>query len=165
MKTGREAIDQYAQLADALRQADLGWIVDEVDDDISRGKSVALQDLDAQQQSDYEGRLEVQAERGVPVARARITDQIGVPYDSDEVLTHLVAATERVVNASIRSALYVAEFAEHHEIRSVVFEQPVGVDPNALVESRRAIPMDIPRDQAETRLRNLDSLLNDVVLD
>jgi hypothetical protein len=73
MKTGQEAVAQYGELANALVQMGASWIVAEVEQVISRGKTVPFRDLSEEESAQYESRLTEEASRGLPVGRAKAT--------------------------------------------------------------------------------------------
>ena len=164
MKEGQEALSQYRELANALREIGIGWVVTEVEEVLIRGKEVAFRDLSADQQALYEIRLGEEASRGFRVGRARANDKIGVPYQPDERLALLVAATERVIDTSVRSKTYVSGFARRHDMHNVILEQPVGADVGATAPERREMPMAVPKDEDE-RLNALTNFFNENVID
>ena len=45
MKQNQQAIGQYNELAEALTQLGIGWLVTEVEELLGRGKEVAFRDL------------------------------------------------------------------------------------------------------------------------
>jgi hypothetical protein len=164
MKEGQEALSQYNELANALREIGIGWVVAEVEEVLSRGKQVPFRDLSEDQQILYERRLDEEVSRGFRVGRVKAGDTIGVPYAPDERLSLLVAATERVIDTSVRSQVYVSNFAIRHDIHDVILEQPAGADTAATTPERREMPMTVP-DNIDERRRSLDALLKENVLD
>jgi hypothetical protein len=164
MKEGQEALSQYNELANALRQIGIGWVVAEVEEVLSRGKEVPFRDLSEDQQILYELRLDEEANRGFRVGRAKANDTIGVPYGPDERLALLVSATERVIDTSVRSKTYVSGFAIRHNMHEVILEQPVGADVAATNPERREIPTAVPSDVDEL-LNALNAFFNEKVLD
>lgn len=164
MKEGRDALDQYAELAAALRQIGAGWVVDEVEDVIARGKTVPFRDLPRDEQRQYMIRLDEEARRGLSVGSAKANDEVGTAYRPDERLTLLVDAADRVIGVSLRSHAYINQFALHYGLRSLSLEEPAGQDAEASTEVRRDIPIDVPVDAPE-RLAVLDRVLRDEVLE
>jgi hypothetical protein len=164
MKEGQEALSQYNELADALRQIGIGWVVAEVEDILSRGKEVPFRDLSEDQQLLYERRLNDETIRGFQVGKAKANDTIGVPYGPDERLALLVSATQRVIDTSVRSNTYVSAFAIRHNMHEVILEQPVGADIAATTPERRAIPIAI-RSDVDELLNALNAFFNERVLD
>ena len=110
MKTGQEAITQYSELASALVQMGMDWIVTEVEEVISRGKTVPFRDLSERESALYEVRLSEEARRGLTVGRAKANDFIGMPYEPNERLALLVDAVERVIMTSELSYSYVSRY-------------------------------------------------------
>jgi hypothetical protein len=164
MKEGQEALAQYNELANALREIGIGWIVTEVEEVLSRGKQVPFRDLSDDQQIPFERRLNEEVSKGFRVGRIKPGDTIGVPYAPDERLSLLVTATERVIDTSVRSQIYVSNFAIRHHMRDVILEQPAGADTPATNPERREMPTAVP-DDTDERLRSLDTFLNENVLD
>jgi hypothetical protein len=164
MKVNQEATSQYNELAEALRQTGMEWVLSEVEEYLSRGKEVPFHELSQDQQALYEERLNEETSRGLKVGRAKPSDAIGVPYLPAERLVLLVEATKRVIDTSDRSQVYVSSFAARHNIYHVIFEQPVGAEPLVPSPTRREMPMAVP-DDVEDRLINLSSLLDRNVLD
>ncbi len=101
---------QYMEVATALREVGAGWVVDEVEEVIARGRAVAFRDLPHDEQARYEERLLAETRKGLAVGKVRAADEIGVAYGADERLTLLVEAAERVIVSSARSQAYVVEF-------------------------------------------------------
>jgi hypothetical protein len=164
MKEGQEALAQYNELANALREIGIGWVVTEVEEVLSRGKQVPFRDLSDDQQILFEHRLDEEVSKGFRVGRIKPGDTIGVPYAPDERLSLLVTATERVIDTSVRSQIYVSNFAIRHHMRDVILEQPAGADTAATTPERREMPTTVP-DDIDERLRSLDTFLNENVLD
>jgi hypothetical protein len=164
MKEGQEALAQYNELANALREIGIGWIVAEVEEVLSRGKQVPFRDISEDQQILYERRLDAEVSKGFRVGRIKPGDTIGVPYAPDERLSFLVTATERVIDASVRSQIYVSNFAIQHNMHDVILEQPAGADTTATTPERREMPMTVP-DDIDERRRSLNTFLNENVLD
>lgn len=166
MKDGQEALSQYDELAEALRQLNMGWVVAEVEEVISRGKMVPFRDLSQDQQMLYEYRLSEEERKGFRIGRAKAGDMIGVPYRPEERLALLVSATERVVATSAQSYAYVSSFGTRHNLHDVILEQPVGADIAATSPERREVSLSPPSDSdVDERLSALNSLLNENVLD
>jgi hypothetical protein len=164
MKEGQEALAQYNELANALREIGIGWIVAEVEEVLSLGKKVPFQDLSEDQEISYKRRLDEEASRGFRVGRIKPGDTIGVPYAPDERLSLLVSATEKVIDTSVSSQVYVSKFAIRHNMHEVILEQPAGADTAASTPERREIPMTVP-DDIDDRRRTLNAYLNENVLD
>jgi hypothetical protein len=164
MKEGEQALSQYNELATALRELDIGWVVAEVEEFLSRGKQVPFRDLSEDQRILYERRLDEEVSRGFRVGKAKAADTIGVPYPPDERLSLLVTATERVIDTSVHSQAYVANFAIRHGMHRVILEQPAGADTAATTQERSEMPMTVPSDIDERR-SSLDAFLNENVLD
>jgi hypothetical protein len=164
MKRGQEALSQYAELATALAEVGMSWVVDDVEEVIARGKTVRFRDLSQDENILYERRLTEETSKGFSIGRAKAGDSIGVPYTPDERLTLLVDAAERVIITSERSHAYVKDFANRHNISSVVLVQPVGVDVVAPMPERHEVSLVIPGD-IEERLAALHRVLHDQVLD
>jgi hypothetical protein len=159
MKHGQEALAQYSELAAALRQLNADWIVLEVEEVISRGKTVLFQDLSGDEHDLYESRLNEEIDRGNVVARARPRDTIGVPYEPHERLTLLVEAAERVIAVSELSRSYISEFTARYGINSIELETPEELGAARL----RGIALAAPR-LATERLSILRHVLRDEVL-
>ena len=164
MKNDQEATAQYSELANALLQLGANWIVTEVEEVISRGKTVLFRDLSAEESALYESRLNEEARGGLPVGRAKADDFIGVPYDPHERLALLVDAVERVVITSERSYAYVSRFAMRLGIDSMKLESPIATYPSTEVaEEARDIPLRTPT-LVNERLSILHHVLHDEVL-
>lgn len=116
MKVGPEALQQYAELATALREVGAGWVVDEVEEVIARGKTVAFRDLPPAERARYQDRLSVETRKGLLVGRATAGDEIGVAYEPYERLTLLVDAADRVITATALSHAFVSRFAKEHQL-------------------------------------------------
>jgi hypothetical protein len=164
MKNGQEAQLQYAQLASAMRDVGAGWVVDEVEEVIARGKAIAFRDLPEEEQARYVALLTAESRKGLSVGKAKAGDQIGVAFEPDERLTLLVDATERVVTASALSHADIARFASEHGLQRVILEEPAGVDTPASAEEPHEVPMAVPTD-VEGRLTTLRRILRDEVLE
>jgi hypothetical protein len=163
MKRGQEAMAQYSELVSALRQLDADWIVTEVEEVIAHGKTVPFRNLSREESALYEDRLIEEIDRGIPVARAKANDIIGVPYEAHERLALLTEAVERVVNASELSLSYVSGFAAHHGLDSIELEPPTGADTASGNLRRRSISLGTPTLTNE-RLSILRHVLYDEVL-
>lgn len=163
MKFGQEASAQYSELVSALRQLSANWIVTEVEDVIARGKTVPFRDLSHEESVLYESRLIEEVDRGIPVARAKANDIIGVPYEPHERLALLVEAVERVIAASELSRSYISKFAADQSIGSIGLESPVEGDTTAGAPGMRSISLEAPRLTNE-RLSILHHVLHDEVL-
>lgn len=163
MKTGQEAVAQYAELASALVQIEASWIVTEVEQVISRGKTVPFRDLSEEESALYESRLTEEAGRGLPVGRAKANDSIGVPYEPYERLALLVDAVERVITTSELSYSYVSNFAARLGVNSLSLENPVRAYTTADVPDARNIPLAAPT-LVNERLAILHHVLRDEVL-
>jgi hypothetical protein len=163
VKRGGEAEEQYQQLATALRSVGAGWVIEEVEDLTSRGKTVAFGRLAPDERVRYEERLGRETDKGLTVRRAKATEDIGVPYEDGERLELLAEAADRVIQTSVRAHAYVAEFARQHDLQAVVFEDPAGVDaaPSA---SERAVPF-IQSADVEESLQAMSALLRRRVVD
>jgi hypothetical protein len=161
MKNGEEAVAQYSELASALVEIGLSWIISEVEEVSARGKAVPFRDLSEEQSRLYESRLSEETRGGLVVGRAREDDSIGIPYEPQERLALLVDAVERVVVTSERSYSYVSNFASRLGLNSVRLESPVGsygssdvlearnisTEPPTLVNERLAILCHVLRDE------------------
>jgi hypothetical protein len=163
LKLGQEASAQYPELVSALRQLSADWIVAEVEEVIARGKTVPFRDLSHEESVLYESRLIEEVDRGIPVARAKANDIIGVPYEPHERLVLLVEAVERVIAASELSRSYISKFAAQQNIGSIGLESPVEVDTPAGTPRMRSISLEAPRLTNE-RLSILHHVLHDEVL-
>lgn len=163
MKVGQQAITQYSELAVALVEIGAGWIVTEVDEVSSRGKTVPFQDLSEEESALYESRANEEASRGLAVGRAKANDFIGVPYEPYERLAILVDAVERVVMTSELSHSYISNFAARLGINSVRLENPLGVDVAAVAAESYNIPLAAPT-LVNERLAILRHVLRDEVL-
>jgi len=163
MKTGQEAEAQYAELVSALVQMKASWIATEVEQVISRGKTVPFRDLSEKESALYESRLTGEADRGLPVGRAKANDSIGVPYEPYERLALLVDAVERVITTSELSYSYVSSFATRLGVNSLSLENPVGAYATADVPDARNIPLTAPT-LVNERLAILHHVLRDEVL-
>jgi hypothetical protein len=163
MKSGQEAAAQYSELASALVQIGMSWIVEEVEEVISRGKAIPFRDLSEEESILYEGRLTEEARKGLVVGRAKASDSIGVPYEPHERLALLVDAVERAIMASELSYSYVSRFAARLGISSVRLENPVDVGIAANALGPRIIPPTEPALVSE-RLAVLHHVLHDEVL-
>jgi len=163
MKNGQEAVAQYSELASALVQMGASWIVAEVEQVISRGKTVPFRDLSEEESALYESRLTEEARRGLPVGRAKANDSIGVPYEPYERLALLVDAVERVITTSELSYSYVSSFAAGLGINSLRLESPIGASITAGVPEVRNIPLTAPT-LVNERLAILRHVLHDEVL-
>lgn len=163
MKRGQEAIAQYSELVSALQQLAADWIVAEVEEVIARGKTVPFRDLSREESALYESRLIEEVDRGIPVARAKATDIIGVPYEPHERLALLVEAVERVIVASELSRSYISKFASERGIDSIEFEGPMGVDAAVGASGMRSVSLEAPTLTNE-RLSILHHVLHDEVL-
>jgi hypothetical protein len=126
MKRGQEAIAQYSELASALRQMDADWIVTEVEEVITRGKSVLFRNLSHEENALYESRLVEEMGRGIVVGRANPNDSIGVPYEPHERLALLVDAVERVIAVSELSRSSISKFAAESSIDLIELDGPGG---------------------------------------
>jgi hypothetical protein len=163
MKHGQEAQAQYSELAAALGQMDAGWIVSEVEEVISRGKTVLFRDLSPDEHALYESRLTEEIDRGAAVAPARPNDNIGVPYEPHERLALLVEASERVIAAGELSRFYISRFAAEQGIIAIDLESPEDLSTLASDLVARSIPLEAPRLTNE-RLSILRHTLHDEVL-
>jgi hypothetical protein len=163
VKRGQEAIAQYSELVSALRQLQADWIVAEVEEVIARGKTVLFRHLSREESALYEHRLIDEIDKGIPVARAKANDVIGIPYEPHERLTLLVEAVERVIAASELSLSYISKFAAQRNIASIELESPVGVDIAAGISRSRRISLGAPTLTNE-RLSILRHFLHDEVL-
>ena len=79
MKNGQEALLQYGQLASAMRDVGAGWVVDEVEEVIARGKTVAFRDLPEEEQARYAALLTAESRKGLSVGKAKAGDQPAPP--------------------------------------------------------------------------------------
>jgi hypothetical protein len=163
MKTGQEAVAQYGELANALVQMGASWIVAEVEQVISRGKTVPFRDLSKEESALYESRLTEEASRGLTVGRAKASDSIGVPYEPYERLALLVDAVERVITTSELSYSYVSSFAARLGVDSLRLEDPMGAYTTTNVPDARNIPLAAPT-LVNERLAILHHVLHDEVL-
>lgn len=163
LKPGPEASAQYSELVSALRQLSADWIVAEVEEVIARGKTVPFRDLSHEESVLYESRLIEEVDRGIPVARAKANDIIGVPYEPHERLVLLVEAVERVIAASELSRSYISKFAAQQSIGFIGLESPAEVDTPAVTPRMRSISLEAPRLTNE-RLSILHQVLHDEVL-
>jgi hypothetical protein len=163
VKRGQQARAQYSELVSALRQLGADWIVAEVEEVIARGKTVPFRDLSREESALYESRLIEEVDRGIPVARAKANDIIGVPYEPHERLTLLVEAVERIIAASELSRSYISKFAAQRGIDSIELESPVGGDTTADTSRVRSISLGVPTLTNE-RLSILHYVLHDEVL-
>jgi hypothetical protein len=163
VKRGQEAIKQYSELVNALRQLDADWIVAEVEEVVAHGKEVPFGNLSRDENALYEDRLVEEIGRGIPLAHAKANDIIGVPYEPHERLALLVEAVERVVKANELSLSYISEFAAQLGIGSIELEAPAEVDTTAGTPRRRSISLVAPRLTNE-RLSILRHVLYDEVL-
>jgi hypothetical protein len=163
MKSGQEAVAQYSELVSALLQMGANWIVTEVEEVISRGKTVPFQDLSEEESALYESRLSEEARGGLTVGRAKADDSIGVPYEPYERLALLVDAVERVIMTSERSYYYVSTFAARLGINSVRLENPVGNYNTSDTPEARNIPL-TAHTLVNERLAILHHVLHDEVL-
>ena len=163
MKTSREAVAQYGELANALVQMGASWIVAEVEQVISRGKTVPFRDLSEEESAQYESRLTEEADRGLPVGRAKASDSIGVPYEPHERLALLVDAVERVITTSELSYSYVSAFAVRLGVSSLRLENPIGSYTTVDVPDARSIPLAAPT-LVNERIAILHHVLHDEVL-
>jgi hypothetical protein len=163
MKSGQDALAQYSELADAIRQVGASWIIAEVEEVIARGKTVPFRDLSVEQSALYESRLSEEARGGVFVGRAKSDDSIGVPYEPHERLALLVEALERTISTSEKSYSYVSRFAIRLGIYSVRMENPVGAYNPTNVPETWNISMTTPVLMNE-RLAILHHVLHDEVL-
>lgn len=164
MKTGQQARDQYAELTTALRELRAGWIVDEVEEVIALGRTVVFSDLPQDEKLRYRDRLQSEVRKGLPVGKARATDEIGLAYVPEEQLTLLVNAAERAIVVSARSQAYVAEFASRNHLQGVTLQQPVGVETAESSSVARELPMSSPED-VDLRLAALSHMLRSQVLE
>lgn len=163
MKRGQQAIEQYSELVSALRQLDADWIVSEVEEVIARGKTVPFRHLSREENLLYEDRLVEEIDRGIPVARAKANDIIGVPFEPHERLALLAEAVERVVNASELSLSYISGFAIQQGINSIELESPAGADTASGSLRTGSISLGAPTLTNE-RLSILRHVLHDEVL-
>ena len=163
MKTGQEAITQYAELAEALVQMGADWIVTEVDEVISRGKTVPFRDLSAEESARYEGRLSEETRRGLTVGRAKANDSIGVPYEPHERLALLIDALERVITTSELAQSYISAFSSRLGITSIRLESPPGADSTGSRPESWSLPLAKPS-LINERLAILRHVLHDEVL-
>lgn len=163
MKRGQQAIAQYSELASALRQMDVDWIVTEVAEVIARGKTMLFRDLSHGESILYESRLMDEAGRGIAVARAKPNDIIGVPYEPHERLALLVEAVERVIAASELSRSYISKFASERGIDSIELATPAGDDTATSTSRIHSFSLEMPTLTNE-RLSILHHVLRDEVL-
>lgn len=163
MKRGQEAVAQYSELASALGQMNAGWIVTEVEEFIARGKTAPFRDLSREESILYESRLVEEMGKGIPVARAKPNDIIGVPYEPHERLALLVDAVERVISASELSRSSIFKFAMESEIDLIELEGTVGEGDEASSLRMHSISLNIPTLTNE-RLSILHHVLHDEVL-
>jgi hypothetical protein len=164
MKRDQEALSQYTELAAALADVGMGWVVDELEEDITQGKAIQFRELSQDENMLYERRLTQEARKGFSIGRAKAGDSIGVPYAPEERLALLVDAAERVIITSERSHAYLKNFASRHNISAVVLLQPVGADILASAPEQHEVSLAISEDIDE-RLAALHRILHDEVLD
>jgi hypothetical protein len=159
----RTRVAQYGELASALVQMGAGWVVAEVEQIVSRGKTVPFRDLSEEESAQYESRLTEEVSRGLPVGRAKASDSIGAPYEPYERLALLVDAVERVVTTSELSYFYISTFAARLGVSSLKLESPIVAYTAADVVGAREIPLTAPT-LVKERLAILRHVLNDEVL-
>jgi hypothetical protein len=162
VKQKQEARAQYLELASALRQVDVSWIVAEVEEVIARGKKVPFRNLSREESDLYESRLTEEIGRGIAVGRAKANDIIGVPYEDHERLALLVEAVERVIIASELALSYISQFAAQRGITSIQLESPMEESATSTSSTRR-VSLEMPKLTNE-RLSILRHVLNDEVL-
>lgn len=124
MKTGDEAVRQYGELANALIELDAEWVTAEVEDEISRGKTIQFRDVPPETQEAFVQRLYQEEAKGVALKKPRASERVGVPYAPEEQLALLVDASRRVLTATVRAAIFMTKFATTHDLDSVAFEEP-----------------------------------------
>jgi hypothetical protein len=164
MKAGQQARDQYAELTTALRELGAGWIVDEVEELITLGRTVVFSDLPPDEKSRYRERLQSEARKGIPVGKARAADEIGLVYGPEEQLALLVNAAERAIVISARSHASVVEFASRHHLQGVTLREPVVVETAERSSVAHELPMSSPQD-VDRRLAALSHMLRSQVLE
>jgi hypothetical protein len=164
MKRGQEAVAQYSEFASALLEVGANWIITEVEEVISRGKTVPFRDLSDEERALYESRLSEEARSGLLVGRAKADDFIGVPYEPHERLALLVDAVERVIVTSERSYFYISNFVTRLGIDSARLESPAGAYDTAGAPEARNIPLNTPT-LVNERLAIFHHVLRDEVLD
>ena len=119
--TDHEARDLLSEISDALRSAGLGWILEQVDQEIATGRvitkslSVPVDDFLEYEASPRRGRGEPS-----PGRRARFTSN--EPYTPKEELSVLVRAVEQavVVPIQMQNEIFVTEKASAVEFVSEV---------------------------------------------
>lgn len=164
MKSAQEALAQYSELANALQQVGAAWIITEVEEIITRGKTVPFRDLSEEQSALYESRLSEEARGGLSVGKAKADDSIGVPYEPRERLALLVDAVEHVIVTSEQSYSYVSNFATRLGIESLRLENPVGTYSTTEASEVRNISLGTPT-LVNERLAILHHVLHGEVLD
>lgn len=143
---------QYGELARAPRVIGAGWVVDEVEDAASLGKSIPFSELSDEELDGYEMRVQREELKGLSVGRPRSDHEVGVPYGPEELLKLLSEAAERAIDGSVLAHRFVTKFALDHGLESVEFEAPIGADVGPVTAERVGVTM-VQIEDAEEEFR------------
>lgn len=132
--------DQYTHLMDQLKEAELGDLASQLDQEVRQGRAVSEEKLKQEQASQYAARASRLAERKLP--RLEESDVAVIPYTDDEnieLIRRALLTLAETMYASRKAALDVA--VAHGMDLTIEFGDPELETPSSIElgeETRRA---------------------------